>query len=167
LSYRPRIRALDFAAASEPSPRTRRMKRFLKIVLALFAVAFVGIQFVPVARTNPSVVADFDGNPEIEKLLRRACYDCHSNETHWPWYSAVAPASWIIVRHVEHGREELNFSHWGRMPRTQQDHKREECWEEVESGEMPQTGYVPLHPSARLSEADLAALKAWATSGDS
>ncbi len=139
------------------------MKRVLKIVLGLFALTFIGIQFVPVERTNPSVIADFDGDPGIEALLRRACYDCHSNETHWPWYSAVAPASWSIVEHVDHGREELNFSLWGRMPRTQQDHKREECWEEVESGEMPHSGYVPLHPDARLSPEDLELLKAWAT----
>ena len=139
------------------------MKRALQVVFGLFVLAFIGIQFVTVERTNPSIVADFDGDPAIEAILRRACYDCHSNETHWPWYSAIAPASWLVADHVEEGREELNFSHWGRMPKTQQDHKREECWEEVESGEMPEVGYVPLHPEARLSPEDLERLEAWAT----
>ncbi len=77
------------------------------------AVVLIAGQFVPAKRTNPPVQGVLVAPPEIEATLRRACYDCHSNETRWPWYSRVAPLSWFIVRDVEVGRKEINFSEWG------------------------------------------------------
>jgi hypothetical protein len=88
-------------------------------------------------------------------ILRRACFDCHSNETVWPWYAYVAPVSWLVASDVEEGREELNFSQWDAYNADRQAHKIKECGEEVAEGEMPLWFYVPAHPEARLSQADI------------
>ncbi len=85
------------------------MRFALKVALGIGA-AFVVIQAVRFERTNPPVTADLQVEPELKRLLRRACYDCHSNETAWPWYSHVAPASWLTQYDVSEGRETLNFS---------------------------------------------------------
>lgn len=94
-------------------------------------------------------------------MLRRACYDCHSNETVWPWYSKVAPASWLVADDVEHGRRHVNFSTWNRRTPEEQAKAMKTVWEEVEAGEMPLWQYRPLHPAARLSDADKALLRVW------
>ena len=110
---------------------------------------FLLIQLVPYGRThrNPPVVQDVAWNsPGTEALARRACYDCHSHETRWPWYSAVAPLSWRIQTHVEQGREKLNFS---RADRPQEE--AHESAETVRRGTMPPQDYVFMHPQARLS----------------
>jgi hypothetical protein len=82
----------------------------------------------------------------IRELAVRACFDCHSNETQWPWYSNVAPVSWFVQRHVEEGRKVLNFSEWNRVYE-----EAEEASEAVLEGEMPLTSYLLAHPSARLT----------------
>lgn len=113
--------------------------------LALFAV----IQLVPYGRdhANPPVTKEprWD-HPSTRSLAERACFDCHSNATRWPWYSRVAPVSWVVQRDVDVGRRELNFSEW--------DHPQEEADKAAETvldGEMPPATYLVLHPSARLS----------------
>ena len=138
-------------------------KRRLRVALVLLFVALAAIQFVPVVRSNPSVTAELQAPPEVAAVLRRACYDCHSNETVWPWYSYVAPVSWLVAHDVEEGRHSLNFSTWGEGSAKRQAHEREEVWEMVESGEMPLWFYVPLHPEAKLADADRAVLRAWST----
>lgn len=88
------------------------MRRWIAVSgLSVLAVLIV-IQFIPVDTSNPPVTADIPSSPEGKAVLRRACYDCHSNETRWPWYSRVAPASWLTARDVREGRAELNFSAW-------------------------------------------------------
>lgn len=125
-------------------------------------VVLVGMQFVPVDRSNPPVTAEVPAPPEVRAVLRRACYDCHSNETTWPWYGRVAPVSWLVARDVHEGREELNFSTWDQYTSRQQVEKLKESWEEVEEGEMPLWFYLPVHRDAVLSDADRAALRNWA-----
>ncbi len=127
-------------------------------LLLVVLLAFVAIQFKTVERTNPEVISDFDGPPEIEAILRRACYDCHSNETKWPWYSKIAPLSWQIADHVRVGRKHLNFSAWDEEEAWD---SYEEIGEEVAHGEMPLQGYLLLHREAKLSEADVQALLSW------
>jgi len=130
--------------------------------LALVAlVVVVVIQFVPVERTNPPVEADFDGPPEVAAVLETSCYDCHSNETRWPWYSRVAPASWLVAHDVEEARDRMNFSLWGTYDPRRQEKLAEEIWEEVEGGEMPLRKYLVVHPDARLSEAAKQTLEDW------
>lgn len=112
------------------------------------------IQFRPVDRSNPAVSREIHwDSPATAELARRACYDCHSNETVWPWYSYVAPVSWLIAEHVEHGRRHLNFSTWD-----QPNEDADEIVEVVEKGEMPLKQYLPLHAEARLSEEEKEAL---------
>jgi hypothetical protein len=121
----------------------------------------VGAQLVPVARTNPAIEADVAAPAEIDALLRRACYDCHSRETAWPWYSRVAPVSWLVVHDVEEGRRELDFSAWDAYDPVQRAKKLRESSDEIAEGEMPPWYYRLVHADARLTAAEREALRAW------
>jgi mono/diheme cytochrome c family protein len=114
------------------------------------AALLLAIQLVPYGRahTNPPVVMEpaWDA-PATRELVRTACYDCHSNETRWPWYAHVAPASWLVQRDVDEGRAHLNFTEW-HLPQEDAD----DAAEEVRSGAMPQWPYPLLHGGARLTE---------------
>ncbi|GBF41860.1 hypothetical protein LPTSP2_11430 [Leptospira ellinghausenii] len=107
--------------------------------------------------TSEIVVSD-----EIKQILKRSCYDCHSNETTWPFYSYVFPVSYLVSNHVTEGREELNFSEFGKLPERKQNKKIYEVWEQVDDGEMPPLDYRLMHPSAKLSDKDKEVLKNWA-----
>jgi Haem-binding domain len=130
---------------------------------ALFGIAgcLLIAQFRTIQRTNPPLKGDLVSPPEIETLLRQACYDCHSNETHWPWYSYIAPISWLAERDVEGGRKQLNFSEWGSYYPTTR--KRKFQWMErtLHEETMPPWHYRILHPGASLTPQDLAALEKW------
>jgi Haem-binding domain len=139
----------------------KRFKGVMKWAALPFCVAFIAIQLVPVNRTNPAVQGGFHGSAELVSVLRRACYDCHSNETVWPWYSRVAPVSWVIVHDVNEGRAALNFSTWNQLSPEKQAEAMKESWEEVAEGKMPTWYYVALHPEARLSTSDQSVLRAW------
>ena len=140
------------------------MKKIATVTLSVLALALLAIQLVPVERSNPPVETEVPASPEVRSILRRACYDCHSNETRWPWYSWIAPVSWLVAHDVHEGREELNFSTWNRLSSKKQVDLLDESWEEVEEGEMPPWFYLPPHPDARLSPDDRAALRAWSRS---
>jgi mono/diheme cytochrome c family protein len=120
------------------------------------AVLLVAIQFVPYGRnhSNPKVVREpvWD-RASTRQLAVNACFDCHSNETRWPWYSHVAPVSWLVQSEVDHGRHVLNFSEWQRT----YDEARESA-ESVVDSQMPPERYLVLHSSARLSPEDKRAL---------
>lgn len=135
--------------------------KFLQPVLSVLGLSFFAIQLVPVERTNPPVETEVEALPAAQALLKRSCYDCHSNETRWPWYSYVAPASWLVADDVRHGRKHLNFSTWNRYDEEKQLHKVKECWEETYEGRMPLWFYLPLHPEATLTDEDVALLKEW------
>jgi hypothetical protein len=134
------------------------VKHWVPIGLML---VFVLLQFIPVERSNPPVEAEIPAPSEVRDVLRRACYDCHSNESRWPWYAHVAPVSWLIAHDVEEARDHLNFSTWEAYDEDEQRDHIDAVWEEVESGEMPLWFYLPLHPEARLSAEDLERLKSW------
>lgn len=131
-------------------------------ILIIIAIGFGLIQLIPVDLSNPPVEEDIPTSPEVKAILKRACYDCHSNETVWPWYSRIAPVSWLLLWDVTEGREELNYSAWNRYSAKEQSKKIHQSWEEVEEGEMPLWFYLPLHPEAALSDNDRAALREWA-----
>lgn len=131
------------------------MKPKKSIPLAALAVVVV-MQLIPLGRDNPPVIADFDGPPEVRAVLARSCFDCHSNETKWPWYSYVAPVSYLVVHDVKEGREHLNFSDWKGGPKV-----AGEILEEVATGEMPLGIYLSLHPEARLTGTDLNVLQGY------
>ena len=139
------------------------MRNWKKRTWVLFFVIdlFVVIQFIPVNRDNPEVTGEIDVPEDVMVILQKSCYDCHSNETIWPWYSYIAPASWLIARDVHEGREELNFSEWTSYSEKQKRHKRKECGEEVEEGEMPLWFYIPLHKEAEMLPKDIETIVSW------
>jgi cytochrome c551/c552 len=127
----------------------------MKILKWLLVVGIL-IQFVPFGydHANPAVTKEpaWDSTATKE-LMRRACFDCHSNQTTWPWYSNVAPVSWLTQRDVNGGRRHLNFSEWDKPQRHAKD-----VTQEVKSGDMPPWFYLPMHPNAKLSNAEKKAL---------
>ncbi len=127
---------------------------------AIFVV-LVAIQLVPVDRTNPTSTESLPFPQEVSKILRGSCFDCHSNETKWPWYSYVAPASWMIAHHVDEGREELNFSKWSEMREEKRPELKHQIWEEIAEHKMPLRGYLYLHSDAKLSSAEMETLRTW------
>ena len=140
-----------------------KRKRILGTLLALFLI----IQFIPSDR--PEVILDnpndFLLNNELpqkmETLLRTSCYDCHSNETIYPWYAYVAPVSFLISRDTRIAREELNFSKWEKLDKIEKVEMLDEMGEEVEEGEMPLKIYPITHPDAKLSESDREEFLLW------
>lgn len=135
-----------------------RWRSVVKGVVLAFGVIFVLIQLIPAgaARTNPPVTAEpaWD-TPRTRELFVRSCADCHSNQTRWPWYSHVAPVSWLLAKDVREGREHFNVSEWNRP---QDD--AEDAAEEFGKGEMPLWFYLPTHPEARFNDAERAELLA-------
>ena len=148
--------------ADPAQPGSRCMKRVLIIAAIVLTVAFIVIQFVPVERTNPPVTSPLVVAEPVKSILVRACYDCHSNETKWPWYAHVAPVSWLVAGDVNEGRKHLNLSTWGEMPSTKKLSKADNMAEEAEAGRMPMPKYVRMHGDAKLSAEDVKALRAWA-----
>jgi cytochrome c551/c552 len=138
------------------------LKKSLKIVALALPVLLLVAQLIPIDRANPPSEGDIGAPPRVAAILQRACYDCHSNQTVWPWYSNIAPVSWWIASDVHEGRKELNFSVWSSYTDKKKQKKLRETGKEVSEGEMPPWFYVALHPEARLSEADLQAIRAWA-----
>jgi hypothetical protein len=87
----------------------------------------------------------------VQQILKRSCFDCHSNHTVWPWYSNIAPASWLVAKDVQNGRAKMNFSEWGKIPVSKQEARLEAICEEIREGEMPLKEYLYLHPDAKLT----------------
>ena len=134
----------------------------MKILARLFgalALLAVAIQFIPVSRTNPPAQKEFAGPPDLMKLLKPACYNCHSHETTWPWYSRVAPVSWLIAHDVSAGRAKLDFSMWGQYAPTKQKTLLHMAADEVDSRDMPPKPYTWMHADARLTDDQVATLK--------
>jgi hypothetical protein len=138
------------------------MKKMVFRIILLLLVAFGVIQFIPIDRSNPPVEAEIPAPPEVQTVLQSACYDCHSNETTWPWYSHIAPISWLVAHDVHAGRDDLNFSTWNRYSTKQQVEKLKETLEEIEEGEMPPWFYLAVHRDIELSARDRDVLKTWA-----
>jgi mono/diheme cytochrome c family protein len=121
------------------------------LYLGIAAVVVFGlIQLVPFGHdhTNPPTVSEPNWvSPEARALVKQSCFQCHSNETEWPWYSNVAPASWLIAMDVKEGREHLNFSDWQGNPG-----EVDEMAEEIQDGGMPPIQYWMFHPEAKLND---------------
>jgi hypothetical protein len=135
--------------------------------LAVLLVIFVGLQFFQIEKINPDSDPDLDfinrTNPpeQIKGILKTACYDCHSYQTKYPAYTYVQPLAWWIEDHIDHGRDELNFSTWGNYTVNRADHKLEEAVEYTLNEEMPLPSYTWTHGDARLSEAQRKELADW------
>jgi hypothetical protein len=135
-------------------------KRFATKNIAIFLVLFfLLIQSFRIDKTTLPVdpATDFialtSANAEVTNTLKIACYDCHSNQPSFPWYTNIAPVSWWIKHHIDEGSHHLNFSIWGTYSEKKKNHKLEECIEMVEEGEMPMESYTLMHKEAKLTDA--------------
>jgi hypothetical protein len=137
------------------------MKKFLKISGTILIGLFVVIQFKPVDRTNPPEIADSDIPEEVKAILQAKCYDCHSNESHWPWYSYIAPVSWWVADHVHDGRKEVNFSLWDTYSSDKQEKKLEETYDEILDEFMPLKSYLIIHRDAKVTEDEFSTIELW------
>lgn len=141
-----------------------RWKRIAVIVLVILAA----IQLIPVAKTNPAVdsgkslLAGNNVPAEVSEILQRSCQDCHSNRTKWPWYSHVAPVSWVVASDVSGARRHMNFDEWGSYSLEKRQSKLTKICEELKSGDMPDTKYTLIHRSAKLTEQQRGTLCDWA-----
>lgn len=136
----------------------------LSTILAALLIIFVLIQLIPVTRDNPEFDVEYDFNApiEVKEIVVNSCFDCHSNQTNWPWYSYVAPTSWITVNHVNDGRDHINFSEWLKYPQENRQKIKSEMIEEIEEGNMPLPPYLITHSNAELDDDKLLILKTWA-----
>jgi len=139
-----------------------RKRQIVMRTLIALGLAAVAIQIAPVPHTNPPVQQDAGAPAPVASILRAACYDCHSNETVWPWYSRVAPVSWLVAHDVLEGREAVNFSRWDRLDDDLRARVLRKVAEEVREGEMPPILYRVGHRVARLTPEQREALQAWA-----
>lgn len=134
------------------------MKKIIRVSAVILAVAFAVIQFIPVplpetVTDNPSdIIQNGSVSEEVAIILKTSCYDCHSSQTRYPWYSYVAPVSWLVKHDVEEGRDELNFSEWTSYPKRKALKKLDEISEMVDEGEMPLPIYTLIHRNASLSK---------------
>jgi hypothetical protein len=126
------------------------------------AGVWVLLSLVPLPRTNPPETAPLQAPAEVTEILDRACADCHSHRTEWPWYAYVAPVNLLVWHDVDEGREYMNLSTWGEQSDAERRHTLQDVVEVVHEGEMPLWIYLPTHPEARLSDADKKTLVAWA-----
>ncbi len=138
-----------------------------KIIFGLLAVVVI-MQFFRIDKTNPEsdpamdmfVVENVPN--DVQSIIKTSCFDCHSNQVRYPWYTNVAPVSWVVKKHINEGRDELNFNEWGTYSTKRKLHKLEEIEEEVGEAEMPLAGYLIAHGDARLSKQQKQQLMNWA-----
>jgi heme-binding protein len=141
--------------------------RIVKIVAIIILVISVGIQFFSTERNQSDLVptSDFmvlyDVPQQIETRLKVSCYDCHSNNTNYPWYNKIQPGAWIMSKHVNEGKEELNFSTFGNYSGRRKKSKLKSIITQIEDDEMPITTYTLVHKDAKLSEEDKIILNKW------
>jgi hypothetical protein len=141
------------------------MKKKIWIVLIIIVIA---IQFVPTGRpdaisNNPNDILINNAVPDsVVSLLTTSCYDCHSNETVYPWYSYVAPVSWLISRDVNEGKRHMNFSEWESLDKMKKAEILDDLVDEVSDGGMPMLIYPLMHPEAKLTKADRQMIVDWA-----
>jgi len=146
------------------------LRKILKITIIVLLLGFIALQFVRPNFTNPPVVeaetvmASAPVPPDVAQIMRRSCFDCHSHETQYPWYSKISPFSWFLAGHIEDARREVNFSVWNTYPAQKKVRKLDEICEQVEKAEMPLPSYLWIHWDASLSKQDVQALCEWAKS---
>lgn len=137
--------------------------RIFQFVFGLLII----IQFFRIDKTvkavnsNTDFIALTNSNTEVASILKNSCYDCHSSQSTYPWYTNIAPVSWWIKHHINEGSHHLNFSDWGTYTPKRKDHKLEECVEMIEEGEMPMDSYTWMHSEAKLTNSQKQLLIDW------
>lgn len=144
------------------------MKKKLKQIFLVLLIAFALIQFIRPAENLGNAEATTDifhavtVPDSVKGILKMSCYDCHSNNTRYPWYAEVAPASWLLASHVKNGKKELNFTEFSQLSPRRMKSKLKSIAEQVQKGEMPLKSYTLIHKNAVLTEAQVRTIKAWA-----
>lgn len=143
------------------------MKKLLKWVVFPIAIILIGIQFVQPERTNPpidpskTIFAKLQVKPEVKAIFERSCNDCHSHNTQWPWYSYVAPASWLVADDVKEARAHMNLSDWSKFNAVKSASKLDEICDEISNGTMPLKQYLIMHPKAKLTQEEIDEVCNW------
>ena len=162
-------RARQSRGPREPEVRFTRQTitaRWKSLGLASLGL-LVAIQFIRPSTVNPAIqpereiAAVLRVDPGIQSIFRRSCDDCHSNRTVWPWYSHVAPVSWLVASDVYDGRRRMNFSEWGTYAAKKRSNLLGNICKKVQAGDMPPLQYLPMHPISRLTQADEQQLCQW------
>ena len=145
------------------------MKKILKIIAVILIVGLIAIQFInrPDKTTSNEVTNDditkkVSVPADVQVILKRSCYDCHSSQTVWPWYSNIAPVSWLVADDVVKGRQKMNFNTWGKMSASKQEKKFSDIVDVLTDASMPLPKYLIIHKDAVLSEQDKQTLLKWA-----
>jgi hypothetical protein len=144
------------------------VKKKLVWIIAILVACVVAAQFYQPDRTNPPAdpaldLAQHTPVPgDVHQLLRQSCYDCHSNETVWPWYAGISPVSWLLAKDVTQGRRHLNFSLWGKYQVKRRETALGEIQEQLAAGTMPMAPYVMMHSEANLDSAARQLIIGWA-----
>ena len=143
--------------------------KIVKIIAIVLLVVFVGIQFIPSSRNQSDSVPETDfmlvnDVPEnIQNKLQVSCYDCHSNNTQYPWYNKVQPVAWFLEDHIKEGKAELNFNEWDSLSTRRKTSKLRSIIKQIENGEMPLDSYTFIHSDAKFSEAEAEEIINWVT----
>jgi hypothetical protein len=134
----------------------------MKNTFLIIFIIVLALKFIQVEKTNPKANLDLEikANKEIMDIFKKACYDCHSNDTKWPWYSKIAPMSWSIVSHVDNGRKWLNFSIWESYKKEEKSKKLREIFRAVYLA-MPPSDYIYFHENASLSKEEIVKIRDW------
>ena len=134
--------------------------KIIKIILLILLIVFVGIQFIPTKRNQSHTVPKTDfilvnKMPEdLKNKLQVSCYDCHSNNTAYPWYNKVQPIAWFLKDHIEEGKKELNFSEWDSYSNRRKKSKLKSISSQIRDDKMPLSSYTLIHRNALFSEAE-------------
>jgi len=146
------------------------MKKHLKRIIIVLVITFIGIQFIPRTYNLSDTISEndisntFDIPKNIQLILETSCYDCHSNNTEYPWYNKIQPVSYIMEDHITEGKEELNFSEIGSYSKRRLKSKLKSIISQIDDEEMPMFSYTIIHRDALLSEEEKEQIKDWATS---
>lgn len=145
-----------------------KIQNMVKKILWVLLGALIIIQFIRPEQNKSDIPSENDIRVHyavpapVLSILKRACYDCHSNNTEYPWYANIQPVGWWLADHIEEGKEELNFSEFATYPARKADHKMEEVVEMVDEGEMPLESYTFIHKDAKLTPDEAKLLISWA-----
>ncbi|GGM95214.1 hypothetical protein GCM10010967_30790 [Dyadobacter beijingensis] len=143
--------------------KRNRYRNAAAVVAGILFTSFVVLQVNSPTIENPSVTAEFHGPDEVTAILKRSCYDCHSNETNLRWYDKIAPFSYKVAADVEEARKRFNFSEWDSLPKADQEVKLWYIVNMIDAGRMPLPAYTAIHPSAKVTPAELTILKNYVT----
>ncbi|WP_371807823.1 heme-binding domain-containing protein [Lutibacter sp. B1] len=143
--------------------------KHLKKMLFFFLIVFVGIQLVPTNHNQSSVISKTEFNnyivvpKNIQNILKNSCYDCHSNNTNYPWYNKIQPASWFLEKHINEGKKELNFSTFGDYSKRKQKSKLKSIINQIRDDKMPLKSYTLIHRNTKLNELQKKEVIEWFT----